>query len=87
MVHIIVFEEGNPAMTGQATAYLQQLASGWIEVRPRVWFVGSHLNAREWADTLGQFGVRVCVARLKAEWGTQGMGEVASWLKGAHGAF
>lgn len=71
-----------------AVAYLTQVADGHIEVRPRTWFIGGgHMNAAQWRDALGSFGVRACVAGLTGEWGTAGMQQTANWFKAAQHAF
>jgi hypothetical protein len=88
MVHLIVFEDGNPNATAQAVAYLQEMASGYIEVRPRVWVVGGDLQVQEWRDMLGGFGARVVVAKLSGAWATSpGFENVANWFRGAKRTF
>lgn len=86
MVHVIVFDENSPGVVA-ATEHLQVMANGWIEMRSRVWLVGGDLNAAEWRDELEQFGARVCVASLNGGWATQGMPQIANWLRGARGTF
>jgi hypothetical protein len=86
VVHIIVFPEG-AAGIAQATAQIQALGNGWIEIRPCVWMVGGDLNVQEWRDALAADGADVFVARLAGAWGTHGMQNVAGWMQGARGAF
>lgn len=87
MVHLVILEPTAPTALPRIEESLMGFANGWVRIRPRVWLIGTDLDAGGVRDLLSERGLQVLVLRQQGNWASVGFGNVADWLRGARDAF